>query len=246
MILTADGPMTYEPKDVVDFHGALAGEWEQRYLKNSFRARIEVLQEGLKDCALAGRSWLDAGCGTGTLSRFLADKGCSVLGVDAALPMIEVARQQGARHSQANKMKFEVLATIEQLPNASASLDGILCSSVLEYVPDVERCLAEFARVLKPDGLTVISVPNAQSLVRKSQVSAHHWGRRLGRRWLDFVQYSRNEYSTAEFTDLLGTHGFEVRRVLVFGSPLPRWVQRRRFGGSLLLFVAVRSNSSAE
>jgi 2-polyprenyl-3-methyl-5-hydroxy-6-metoxy-1,4-benzoquinol methylase len=255
---TTGVPTTYEPNDVVDYHGKLAADWEERYQKPSFQARIKVLEECLQGRNLTGTQWLDAGCGTGTLSRFLAEKGCSVVGLDAAPRMIELAREQGKRHACNERMRFEVAGTepagtgftgigptgtIEQLPNATASFDGVLCSSVLEYVPDADSCLSEFARVLKPGGLLLISVPNSQSVVRRAQVSLHHWGRKLGKRWLAFIEYSRNEYSADRFDTLLRTHGFEVQQRIVFGSPIPRWLQRRRVGGSLLMFLAVRGGS---
>ncbi len=245
---TTGMPTTHEPNDVVAYHGKLAADWEERYQKRSFQARIEVLEECLQGRNLAGTYWLDAGCGTGTLSRFLAEKGCSVLGLDAASRMIELAREQGKRHALREQMRFEVTGTgaagtIEKLPNAAASLDGVLCSSVLEYVPNSEIFLTEFARVLKPGGLLLISVPNSQSVVRRAQVSIHHWGRRLGKRWLEFVQYSRNEYSADRFETLLRSRGFEVQRLIIFGSPIPQWFQRRRIGGSLLMFLAVRNGS---
>jgi SAM-dependent methyltransferase len=245
---TTGVPTTYEPNDVVAYHGKLAADWEERYQKPSFQARIEVLEECLQGRNLAGTRWLDAGCGTCTLSRFLAEKGCFVVGLDAAPRMIELAREQGKCHANGEQIRFEVAGTeaagtIEQLPNAAASLDGVLCSSVLEYVPSSERCLAEFARVLKPGGLLLISVPNSQSIVRRAQVSVYRWGRRFGKRWLAFIEYSRNEYSTHQFETMLRSHSLEVQKLIVFGSPIPRWLQRRRVGGSLLMFLAVRKGS---
>lgn len=240
MTPTADKPMTYEPSDVVAYHGELAGEWEARYRKRSFRARLEVLEECLRGRSLAGTQWLDAGCGTGTLTRFLAERGCFVTGLDAAPRMIEIARDEARMHSCGERMTFQVAETIARLPHADVSLDGLLCSSVLEYVPNVEQCLTGFARVLKPGGVLLVSVPNSRSLVRRGQVAMHGWGRRLGRRWLEFIEHSRNEYSIPEFTALLGSRGFATENVVAFGSPIPRWVQRRQLGGSLLMFLAVR------
>jgi SAM-dependent methyltransferase len=101
--------------------------------------------------------------------------------------------------------------------------------------------VGEFARVLKPDGVLLISVPNAQSAVRRAQVGIHRLGVRLGKHWLPFVEYSRNEYSTVEFEALLAAKNFRTERVIVFGSPIPRWLQRRRLGGSLLMFAAIRT-----
>jgi 2-polyprenyl-3-methyl-5-hydroxy-6-metoxy-1,4-benzoquinol methylase len=243
---SADVSITYKESDAVAYHGGLAADWEDRYKKRSFQARLEVLEECLRGRTLAGMQWLDAGCGTGTLTRFLAEKGCSVTGLDAAAQMIEMARGQTKDHPQRERMRFEVAhrdsaGTMERLPNATGSLDGILCSSVLEYMPDAEQLIREFARVLKPGGVLLISVPNAQSAVRRAQVGIHKLGRRLGKHWLPFIEYSRNEYSTAEFEALLTAKNLRTERVVVFGSPIPRWVQRQRLGGSLLMFAAIRT-----
>ena len=242
---TAYKPMTYKPSDVVAYHGELAGDWEPRYQKRSFRARLAVLEECLAGRSLAGTQWLDAGCGTGTLTRYLAAQGCSVTGLDAAPNMIQIARSEARLHPRADHMSFDVTATIEDLPQATASLDGVLCSSVLEYVPSVEQCLAGFARVLKPGGLLLASVPNSRSIVRRAQVAVHGLGNSLGRNWLEFMKYSRNEYSGLEFERLLRAHDFNVKKIVVFGSPIPRSVQRQPWGGSLLMFLAVRNGSLA-
>ena len=56
----------------VEFHDRLAERWEAKYRKASFRAREDVLDRALAGVHLTGQRWLDAGCGTGTLSRALA------------------------------------------------------------------------------------------------------------------------------------------------------------------------------
>jgi 2-polyprenyl-6-hydroxyphenyl methylase/3-demethylubiquinone-9 3-methyltransferase len=243
---SADVSIGYKPSDAIAYYGTLAAGWESRYERRSFRARLEAIEECLRGRLLVGTQWLDAGCGTGTLTRFLAEKGCSVTGLDAAPKMIEMARLRTREHPLRDAMQFSVagqddVGTIERLSNAMGSLDGILCSSVLEYLPDPEQILKEFARVLKPGGILLISVPNAQSVVRRGQVGLHHLGRSLGRPWLPFLEYSRHEFSTVEFEALLRGNSFRAERVIVFGSPIPRWLQRLRFGGSLLMFAAVHS-----
>lgn len=238
------------PKDVVAYHRELAGGWEQRYKKPAFKARLRAVEECLADHDLHGQNWLDAGCGSGTLARHLLEAGANVLGVDAAEEMITLARElatQGlAGHDVAKQndpirhLRFEHIATIAHLPHAPESLDGILCSSVLEYVPDPAACLAEFARVLRPGGLLVVSVANHNSLVRKTQVGTHRLGRILRQRWCAFLDFSHNDYTASGFRRLLKEHGFATAKVIPFGSPIPNWLQRREFGGSLLAFSAVR------
>jgi 2-polyprenyl-3-methyl-5-hydroxy-6-metoxy-1,4-benzoquinol methylase len=228
----------------VAYHQQLAVGWDERYQKPAFRARLRVLEECLAGRQLQGHEWLDAGCGTGTLARYLADKGCSMLGVDASSEMISAARQAAPPADHAERLRFQQIETIAALPSADSSFDGVLCSSVLEYVADAPACLAEFHRVLRPSGLLLVSVANRRSLVRRAQVSAHLVARFLRQRWLPFLEHSRNEYTAARFRLLLEKQGFEVERVIPFGSPIPIWLQDWELGGSLLMFSAVRRAAS--
>jgi 2-polyprenyl-6-hydroxyphenyl methylase/3-demethylubiquinone-9 3-methyltransferase len=223
-------------REPVAFHAQLAADWEQRYRKRSFRARQAVLAECLHGIDVAGSCWLDAGCGTGTLSRWLAERGCHVLGVDAASSMIQAATELAK--TQPHKLKFARVETIARLPLEDASQDGVLCSSVLEYVDDPLVCLAEFVRVLKIGGLLVASVPNRDSVIRWAQVACHRLGARLGQDWVPFIRHSRHQYRVEEFARLLGECGLRTEKVLSFGSPMPRPAQRLRWGGSLLMFMA--------
>jgi 2-polyprenyl-6-hydroxyphenyl methylase/3-demethylubiquinone-9 3-methyltransferase len=226
-------------KDAVAYHRELAPGWEHRYTKPAFQARLRAFTECLAGHDLHGRDWLDAGCGSGTMSRYLAAAGARVLAVDAAEEMIAIARELTAM-APSRQLGFERVATIAHLPLADQSLDGILCSSVLEYVSDPAACLAEFARVLRPGGRLVISVANRNSLVRQAQIRTHKLGRFFGQSWCAFIEYSHNEYTPADFRALLHRHGFAAEKLIPFGSPIPHWLQRKHFGGSLLAFSAIR------
>jgi SAM-dependent methyltransferase len=243
-------------EDAVAYHRDLAAGWEQRYEKPAFQARLRAFEECLAGVDLHGRDWLDAGCGSGTMARYLAEAGASVLGVDAAEEMISTAREFASldvvkekagksagtdNHESGRPPRFQQIATIAHLPLNDRSLDGIICSSVLEYVPDPPACLAEFARVLRPGGLLIVSVANRNSLVRRAQLGTHRLGRLLGRRWCAFLDYSHNEYAAADFRLLLKEQRFATTKVIPFGSPIPRWLQRLEFVGSLLAFRAVRA-----
>lgn len=55
----------------------------------------------------------------------------------------------------------DVLADIQSMPQlADASFDTILCSQVLEYVPRPWDAMHEFARILRPDGVLILTVPH--------------------------------------------------------------------------------------
>ena len=234
MQLTADD----YARAAVDFHSRLAGTWEDRYRRAGFRERFRVLSECLENTNIGNQQWVDAGCGSGTLSRYLTERGAEVLGVDASAEMVRTAiwsLERSGRH-----VEFRQIESIADLPIPDSSLDGILCSSVLEYVPDIHACLAEFERVLTPGGRLLVSVPNRVSIVRRGQVSAYRVAQAMGRKWFPFVEHSRHEFSSHVFRDILDQFRFTTSKVIPFGSPIPRWLQRREFAGSLLMFSAVR------
>jgi ubiquinone/menaquinone biosynthesis C-methylase UbiE len=139
-----------------------------------------VLWEFASD--VRGLAVLDAGCGTGYLSRKLHDRGARVTGIDLAERMIAVAR---ADHPD---IDFRVdscteLATVEGSP-----FDLVIANYVLMDTPDLEAALRAFARVLKPGGSAVLvfshpCFPQGTAVVSED-------GREVCYRW-DFPYFER-------------------------------------------------------
>ena len=152
--------------------------------------------------------------------------------------MITTAAHTASAYEYSERIGFVQISDIARLALDDDLLDGILCSSVLEYVPDPIACLAEFARVLKPGGRLLVSVPNRTSVVRRVQVACHRLGGFMGQGWAKFLDYSCHEYSRQEFQQLLLRAGLVGERLVPFGSPLPRLAQRSRRWAPLLMFVA--------
>lgn len=103
-----------------------------------------------------GMHVLDLACGPATLSRRLAalvaPEG-DVVGVDLAAGMIDQARALGIANA-----RFEVM-DIEQLDFPEASFDAALCGHGIQFVPHLNRALAEAHRVLRPGSRFAASVP---------------------------------------------------------------------------------------
>jgi len=53
----------------------------------------------------------------------------------------------------------DLLADIHKLPFADGSVDGVICTYVLEHVADARACIDEIARVVKPGGYVYVTVP---------------------------------------------------------------------------------------
>jgi len=65
--------------------------------------------------------------------------------------MVEIAARRNRAHVKADRVAV-VLASAESLPFPDDSFDKVLCVHVLYFWRDLERCLSETARVLKPGG----------------------------------------------------------------------------------------------
>ena len=100
--------------------------------------------------APAGSLWLDVGCGAGTYTRFLADEGLTVLGVDYSAPSLAKARARCPENI------LWCVADASRLPLQSSLVHGVVCLGVLQAVSDTRPFAIEFARCLQPDGLLLV------------------------------------------------------------------------------------------
>jgi 2-polyprenyl-3-methyl-5-hydroxy-6-metoxy-1,4-benzoquinol methylase len=231
-------------KDAVTFHNKLAHGWDDRYARRSFQRREVVVAKLLAGTDLKSRSWLDAGCGSGRLSRLLAQCGANVLGVDAASHMLESAVRLAEPIGVGERPRFQRVEDIASLPFGPASFDGILCISVLEYLPDPIGCLSEFARLLRPDGTLLVSIPNTASQLRRAQWALFALSRLLGHTGFPaYLRYSHDVTGRAGFETALRAAGFTPDGCQYLGGPWPATAQSWPWLGSLIMFRARRRNA---
>lgn len=96
---------------------------------------------------------LDLGCGDGVFaSAVLAGRPGEVVGLD----LEEAALQKAAR---TGTYRIVCLADARGLPFQDEQFATVLSNCVLEHIPSVEQVLSEIARVLRPGGLLVFTVP---------------------------------------------------------------------------------------
>jgi ubiquinone/menaquinone biosynthesis C-methylase UbiE len=124
---------------------------------------IEIVAERLA-ARDAPATILDAGCGTGMFAVGLARArpAWSVEGLDAAAGMLAVARRQTSRLGLANASFRRGDAAA--LPFADASRDGIVAAGLFPNLNDWAGPLAEFHRVLRPDGRLVVVELDRESM----------------------------------------------------------------------------------
>jgi SAM-dependent methyltransferase len=109
----------------------------------------------------AGMRLLDAGCGSGRhLCAAFRMPGVTVVGVD--LKWEDLCKVKGSLSMMAGEQAGRWLASradVTTLPFADGSFDVVVCSEVLEHIPDNRSAIAELLRVLKPGGDLAVTVP---------------------------------------------------------------------------------------
>lgn len=135
--------------------------YEQKALTYSMsKARekrlTELLPKNMKDIKI-----LDVGCSTGYFGSKLKMRGAKVFGIDISRTAIKVASQilDQAKVIDINSKK---------IPCPKNTFDIIIASEIIEHLINSDHALKEFYRVLKSDGILIISTPNFL-----------YWGNRL-------------------------------------------------------------------
>lgn len=122
----------------------------------SYKRRAGIIFDNLE--LEEGSKLVDIGCGRGfylkALKKFWPK--LKITGVD----LNEKYLEETERNLVGLRVKL-IKANAEKLPFADNSFDRIIVSEVLEHVSDDRKALAEIHRVLKPAGIAMISVPNA-------------------------------------------------------------------------------------
>ncbi|MEB3220984.1 MAG: methyltransferase domain-containing protein [Candidatus Sericytochromatia bacterium] len=210
---SAEGP---ELPPGARFHEALAPAWQAGHLRGGFRRRLAVMTDLLSAHATPGERWLDVGCGAGVLAGVLARRGVSGQGLDASPAMVAAARAAGVPG-----FDFSVVPTVERLELPDGCFDGVLCSSVIEYLEAPDTALDELSRVLRPGGLLVVSLANRASVVRAAQGLVRRLAGLVGRDCFRYLDVSRVVYTAAEAQAALEARGLRVETCLPFDPWLP-------------------------
>jgi 2-polyprenyl-3-methyl-5-hydroxy-6-metoxy-1,4-benzoquinol methylase len=227
--------------EIFDASAAAFAAGIDRDLDRGQYLRGSLFRDAISKWAPPGAQVLDYGCGPGRISRLIAERGYSVLGVDPSSGMIkEALGQKRAGLSLEFQLEEDPAA-----PLGASRFDAIVCSSVIEYVIDPRVLLSAFSLALRPNGILTLSYANAASIWRayaklRFGKSAPHY---LTQRYVWRYRTVRALFREARFN--------VIEKPVYYDSPLDRWPVLRRFGnlapiGTLGLLVARKSSSCSE
>ncbi len=103
---------------------------------------------------------LDVGCGDGSVSRLFLEAGHRVCGVDIVPELVQKAIEKDIEAKAADITK-------DGLPFANKEMDIVYAGALIEHLYDPESFLKECYRVLKEEGIVVLSTPNVASLTSR-------------------------------------------------------------------------------
>lgn len=106
---------------------------------------------------------LDLGCGEGrhAITAYML-KNVESVGIDLSLDDLQTTVQRFGEFSDPDNTQKSLLISVANgynLPFADQTFDKVICSEVLEHIPNYKAVLEEIERVLKPGGVLALSVP---------------------------------------------------------------------------------------
>jgi 2-polyprenyl-6-hydroxyphenyl methylase/3-demethylubiquinone-9 3-methyltransferase len=119
-------------------------------------ARVAAWQ-GSATPTYQGMRVIDIGCGGGLLAEPLAQRGATVVGIDASAASIEVARLHAAETGTAVTYR---VATAEELADAGERFDVAVACEIVEHVADLDGFIDSLGRLVRPGGLVLLSSLN--------------------------------------------------------------------------------------
>lgn len=159
--------------------------------------RGQVLREAALANMPPGAAVLDVGCGVGDNLRYILHEGAFFFGLEYSERTAEIARKVLGGRATVH------VGSAKAIPHESNSFDLVLCIEVIEHIDDDGAACREIARVLKPGGVVILSVPY--------------------RHWFPFYEKAMGHfrhYTRQDVEQLLEPLGLRIERYL---PNFPRW-----------------------
>ncbi len=187
--------------------------------------------------SVKGKIVLDLACGEGYNTRILARKGAKVTGVDRSKTLIDLARTEEGRERLGIRYRRTDANSLKGI--SDNSFDLVTCFMALQDIEDHEGAVAEAARILKPGGHFVFSIPHPcfeKLMVNGARISA-------AEKYFDKIEYPiewnmerlRTKFKTVSFHRSLTDYSLALAKS---GLSISRLVEPRP------TLEAVRKHSS--
>jgi trans-aconitate methyltransferase len=157
----------------------------------------------------SGELILDLGCGTGHLTKTIAESGAHVIGIDSSASMVEAAH--------ATYPDLEFLVADAKDFSFPSHFDAIFSNATLHWIAEAEQVVCCIAASLKPGGRLVVEF-GGKGCVATITAAVQQSFREVMHMEVDFGWYFP---SIGEYASLLEKHNLAVQNAILFQRPTP-------------------------
>lgn len=184
---------------------------------------------------------LDVGCRWGDdLCKIVAvNADTNIFGIDTCFDALKVASR---KLEKARNVNYVLQAKGEASPFRNNSFDIIISSEVIEHIERVEEFIKEVYRVLKNQGVFIISTPSRFNYVSLIGKIIPHRFKKFLRKFVYYLPQGRDEnphvreYTPGELKELFKKNGFEVKYIIGGVLRVPLWPLFERFSFLVLIW----------
>jgi trans-aconitate 2-methyltransferase len=192
-------------------------DWDAATYDRVSDIQLEWGKKVLERLELAGNETvLDAGCGTGRVTRVLADRlpEGSVIGVDASPSMIELARQQLSDLGDRVELRVADLIDLE----LSEPVDAIFSNATFHWVLDHQRLFDRLFAALRPGGVIEAQCGGQDNVAEWMRAIEAAEGDERFSAYLRGMPAATNFASVGDTETRLARAGFDVGRVWIYNE----------------------------
>ncbi|GAA3432440.1 class I SAM-dependent methyltransferase [Kutzneria kofuensis] len=143
--------------------------WQAEHYRRSNSRQYRTAVEALELAGLHGGRLADVGCGSGEITRNMAERGFAVTASDFSPSMVAATR----RLCEGFPVTVEV-RDARELKLEPAAFDIVHCSWVLHWLDDIDHALNEMARAVKPGGALILQWSRANARGSEDGVTILH------------------------------------------------------------------------
>lgn len=187
----------------------------------TYRLLISVISRYLKK---PNQKILDIGCGAGTLSLYLANKGHNVLGLDISSKAIKECLKS-KKALGLNNVDFRTLDFLAM--KTKNRYDAVLFTEVIEHLEDDSKALGSIHNFLKPSGIMILSTPSDTAPLHKLGIT---------KKFDEEVGHLRR-YSLEEIQEIVRKSGFKIIETEKTEGILRNFLFINPLAGKLIRFI---------
>ena len=188
--------------DTVDDKGINELVEGERNLPLYLRRKSEAIMS-----LLEGEHVLEVGCGIGTVTRHLIEKGYRVVASDISRICLSIAKQRGI---EATLVKIDI-CNINSSTNLLGRFDSAVMCTVLEHIQADDKALHNIREFLKRSGILVVLVPAYKMLFSELDKHIGHYRRYSKSEILKKIAKEGFRVEYSRYWDLLGLVGWLVK-----------------------------------